>query len=232
MKIVSMFMIAALTLLVPVFASADIALTVSAQVTPGTSMGQHTVLECTGYNYVDTGNPWTQCLNKGAIGSLDFGALTQDLKDTAGNIVSGAGCWYAEKFFIVYLFPNAWGGATYTLSQNPAALPSPVDNAMVFTPVYADQDQFCWGTPQTCQAQGVMNAYEHTQNDATINKSQLARNGGLIFKGQRARIVRAQYGIPPIPATGDTRPAGWTAIPLETAQGTYTAGVTITMVSS
>lgn len=236
MKTLSLILIGALIIGMPSVASA-FSLSVSAQVTSGTSLGTHTLIACNGYNYDRNGDPWTQaaCYAKTTGGtSLTFGGkngsgpLVTKLYDTSGTETVGADCFYAANFYIVYLFPDAWGGAGYQVSQSAAILPSAIQKAVVFTPVYSSDDQFCWGDPPTCAAQGALTATEQTLNPQ-LNVSKLAKDGGLILKAYRARIVRAEYGIPPKPDVGETRPTGWEAIPLTTTSGTYAATLNITL---
>jgi len=77
--------------------------------------------------------------------------------------------------------------------------------------------------------QGDLTSDEKSWNP-DINKDKLAQGGPYrILKAKRARIVRAQYGIPPKPGTGQTRPTGWQEIPLTKLAGTYTGTITITL---
>jgi len=218
MKIEKILSILALLLLVPAITFAAVSLTVKATVGGGTALGSHLVLECTGYNYNPAGDPFTQCTNKGAATSLDFGSLGTRLLTSTGADNGGADCFYASKFFIVYLYPDAWGGKGYELTQTAATFPPQISSAVVMAPTYSTDDKYAGQTT----GQGALITGE------TLGSAVLAKNGGMILKAKRPRIVRAEYGIPPKPGTGDTRPAGWTAIPLTTATGTYTSG-TITI---
>ena len=213
-----------------------LSLSVSAQITAGQNLGTQTLIACNGYNYVETGDPWTQtsCYAKTSGGTaLTFGGkngtgpLVTTLYDAAGNPTVGSDCFYAANFYIVYLFPDAWGGAGYQVSQSGATLPAAITNAMVFTPVYSDQDKYSTTGP----VQGVLNAQEEIDNpQLTPSVGKLATTGGLILKAYRPRIVRAQYGIPPIKADGNPWVPGWLKIPLGQAAGTYTATVSITLI--
>jgi len=243
MKFLSLIVVGAMLLIMPAIAEADIVLGVSAQIDSGTSMAQHQLLACNGYNFNCTLDPWTQpaCYSITAGGtSLTFGGkhgigpLTNRLYDTGGADIGGAGCFYAANFYIVYLFPDAWGGAGYEVSQSAAAIPSAITDALIRTPVYSQDDQFEW-PDGTFHDQGPLNASEITWNPQITDPGTpvLARNSGLILRSNRARIVRAEYGIPPNPADGGwcggSQPAGWECIPLTTAAGTYSANITITM---
>lgn len=232
-----MVLIGALVLFMPAIASA-LSLTVSAQVTSGTSLGSHTLLDCNGWNYNCGGDPFAQCTNKGTSGALTFHGkattdpLTTTLYDTSGNPTVGADCFYAANFYIVSLYPDAWGGAGYELKQSVATLPSVLQNSVVFTPTYSLKDKFVWATGSA--EQGDLTAEEKINNPQLVTPTpKLAKDGGLILKAYRARIVRAEYGIPPKPGAGGwcgaTPPAGWSAIPLTATAGTYSAGVTITL---
>jgi hypothetical protein len=239
LKILTLMLAGAMVLAVACVAEAEIGLTVSAQITSGTSMGTHTMISCNGYNYDSEASPWTQAacysISEGGT-SLTFGGingvggLVTQLYDSGGSPIGGADCFYAANFHIVYLFPDAWGGAGYEVRQSPAALPGVITDSVVLTPTYSEDDEFCYGTPQTCIAQGTLNSSEETWNpQLTPSVSVLARNGSLLLRSNRGRIIRAEYGIPPYPDTGETRPTGWSAIPLTATAGTYTATVNITM---
>ena len=212
MKILSVILAGAMVLAMSAIAEADIGLTISAQVTSGTSQGAHTLISCNGYNYDPEASPWTQdaCYSIAAGGtSLTFGGingvggLVTQLYDAGGTPTVGADCFYAANFHILYMFPDAWGGAGYQLSQSPAALPGVIADSVVLTPTYSEDDEFCYGTPQVCTAQGALNSSEETWNpQLTPSVPVLARLGSLILYSNRGRIVRAEYGIPPKPAEG------------------------------
>lgn len=243
MKLLTMLLVLGLSLGLPLIARADVSLGVSASVSSGTSLGPHALIECTGYNYNTTGDPWTQaaCIQRGTATTMTFRGkgptdpLTTRLYDTAGNDIGGAGCFYAANFYIVYLFPDAFGGKGYELRQNTATgtVFTNLDtmNALVRTPVYSRNDK----SASTGPIQDDLTAEEEGWNpQLTPSISYLARDvsaaNNLILRAKRARIVRAEYGIPPIPGTGQTRPGGWQAIPLTTAASTYTGNVNITLV--
>jgi len=239
LKIVTLILTGAMILAVACVAEADIGLTVSARVTEGTSMGTHTLISCNGYNYDAGASPWTQaaCYSISSGGTdLTFGGkngaegLVTTLYDSSGAPTVGADCFYAANFHIVYLFPDAWGGAGYEVRQSAATLPGTITNAVVRTPTYSEDDQFCYGTPQVCVDQGALNSSEETWNpQLTPSVTALARNEGLILRSNRARIIRAEYGIPPKKADGTPWCTGWSAIPLTATAGSYTANITITM---
>ncbi len=222
MRIASLMLIVAL-LFVPSMVSA-LDLGVSASVTGGAALGTTVLLQCTGYSYNPAGDPWGQCTNLGSSTTLNFGTLITRLKDSGGFDIGGAGCFYAEKFFIVYLFPDAWGGTGYDIQQQASATPAAIANALVFAPVYATQDKYSGAAT----GQGALNA-EETINNPNVNQAQLAKSLGRILKAKRPRIVRAEYGIPPFPGTGQTRPTGWTAVPIDTLNGIYAITIQITM---
>ena len=222
MRIASLMLIVAL-LFVPSMASA-LDLGVSASVTGGAALGTHVLLECTGYSYNSAGDPWGQCTATPGGTTLNFGTLTTRLKNSSGTDIGGAGCFYAEKFFIVYLFPDAWGGTGYDIQQQASATPAAIANALVFAPVYAEQDRYSGAAT----GQGALND-EETTNNPNVNQAQLAKNLGRILKAKRPRIVRAEYGIPPFPGTGQTRPTGWIAVPIDTPNGSYAITITVTM---
>lgn len=222
-----------------------LSLGVSATVTSGTSFGKYSLLTCKGYKFANDPNadPWlltncpTQLKNQTGTANLGFGTLITQLKDQNGTVTGGADCFYGEDFFIVYLYPDAWGGKGYQISQAGATLPLAIQDTVVFTPVYSSQDKFCWGpdpnnpcVPGYMDYQGELNQGTEAADNPDINKDKLARTGGLILKSKRGRIVRAQYGIPPKPGAGQTRPTGWAPIPISTTAGTYSASLTISLV--
>lgn len=235
MRILSLILVGAMILAVPAMAEA-ISLSVSAKVTSGTSLGTHTVLACNGYSYDKNGDPWSQFYAKYEGGNtLAFGGKNGDtttglvnrLYNSDGEDIGGAGCFYAANFFIVYLYPDAWGGKGYELKQQVTA-PTVLQKALVFTPVYSADDRY---DPTATVGQGDLTNEEEGWNP-DINVSQLAHSPVtplLILKAKRGRIVRAEYGIPPYPGEGDTRPTDWEPIPLETPTGTFTTSVSITL---
>lgn len=226
MKYLSMLLVIALILALPLTAKADISLGVSASVSSGTSLGPHIMLKCDGATYNTSGDPFAQCTNQGTATSLGFGTLTTRLYNSSGTDIGGAGCFYGRDFFIVYLYPDAWGGKGYELKQNAGTFLSAIQDSVVRTPVYSNSDKYLGATT----GQGDLNSNEESWNpQLTPSVSALAKNAGLILKSKRARIVRAEYGIPPLPGTGQTRPTGWSEIPLTTAAGSYSGSVAITI---
>jgi len=213
-----------MVLAIPLSAKADIALSATATVSGGTALGPHNLLRCTGYSYNKTQDPWLQCTDLGTSTSLAFGTLTTRLKDTGGADAGGAGCFYGEYFYIVYLFPDAWGGKGYQLQQSAGVFSAAILNAVVRTAVYSADDKYS----TILGAQGALNSTE-LANNPQLNVAMLAKDTGLILKAKRPRIVRAEYGIPPYAGTGDTRPTGWDAVALTTTAGDYSGSVTITM---
>jgi hypothetical protein len=124
----------------------------------------------------------------------------------------------------VYLFPDAWGGKGYQLQQSVGTFSSAIQNSVVRTAVYSADDKYT----TTGSGQGALNATE-LANNPQLNVAALAKDAGLILKAKRPRIVRAEYGIPPFAGSGDSRPTGWQAVPLETPSGDYSGSITITM---
>jgi len=227
MKKLSLILVGALILGIPsiILAASPISLTVTTAIPSGTNLGTQKVFDCPGYKTIS--DPFIDCSDKGAATTLKFhGKLETDplvfvLYDTAGNpkpAPNGAGVFYALNYNIVYLYPDAWGGVGYQLSQNAAGgLPIPLQNSLVMTPVYSDKDKFQW-PDLTYHEQGILIAGE------VKGPAVLAKNGGSILTARRARIVRAEYGIPP-----SSLVSGWAGIPLTTSASTYTGGVTITL---
>lgn len=225
MRILSVILVLAIVA-IPALARADISLSVSAQVSSGTSVSGFTLLKCMGFNYNPGGDPFTQCTNLGTATSLNFGTLTTRLFNSSGTDIGGAGCFYGKEFFIVYLYPDAWGGKGYELKQNAASFSSAISSAIVRSAVYSDQDKYSGQS-----AQGVLDAQEEGWNpQLTPSVPALAKDAGLILKSKRPRIVRAEYGIPPFPAVGESRPTGWHEIALTTPAATYSGNVVITLV--
>ena len=240
MKTLTLILIVMLVTMLAIPSTAlAIGLTVTATISGGTSLGTHKVIACNGYNYDEAGDPWTQaaCYNTNNGNSLRFGGkngvvnLATHLYNPAGTDIGGSDCFYGVNFFIVYLYPDAWGGKGYQLKQTSTVADVDIGKALVFTPVYSDQDKFLW-PDGTYHTQGVLNSAEETANpQLTPSISKLATTAdALILKAGRARIVRAEYGIPPKPGTGQTRPSGWVAIPITKTAGTYTGSITITLV--
>ena len=223
MKLLTILFAAALIMALPVLAKADIGLTVNASVTSGTALGPHILLKCTGYNYNTSGDPFTQCQNMQTQTSMNFGVLSSRLLTTAGQDNGAAGCFYATNFYIVYLFPDAWGGKGYDLKQNPGTFSSEIQNSVVMTPVYSSSDKYSGQA-----AQGDLNPAGITGE--VLGNAILAKDGGSILKARRPRIVRAEFGIPPFPKVGEARPATWKEVLLTTPAGTsYSGSVTITL---
>lgn len=223
MKVLSLLLVVGMVCVLPQAARADISLTVQAGVSSGTTMGPHTLLQCVGHSYVKTTSPFSQCTNMGAGLSMNFGTLTTRLLTPSGLDDGGAGCFYSDFFYIVYLYPDAWGGKGYEIKQDPGtAFSTAIANAVVMTPVYSIDDKY----DGDIIGQGALLGTE------VLGSPILAKNGGSILRARRARIVRAEYGIPPIPdptVPTDTRPATWSSVPLTTAVGTYNGSVKITL---
>jgi len=223
MRLLTILFVAALIVALPVLARADISLTVSASVDSGTSLGTHTLLRCTGYNYNTSGDPFVQCSNLGTQTAMAFGSLTNRLLKTDGTDDGGADCFYGGVFYIVYLYPDVWGGKGYDLKQNAGTFSATIQNSVVMTPTYSSSDKYLGQS-----AQGDLNPAGITGE--VKGPAVLAKDGGSILKARRPRIVRAEYGIPPKPKVGESRPANWQAVPLTTPGGTsYTGSVVITL---
>jgi len=181
-----------------------------------------TIRKCPGTLDPKTGDPWSsEC---SAASDISFGDLTTTLSDG-----SDAGCFYAPDFFIVYLYPDAWGGVGYQIDQNfvwtTAGIP---DESLVFTAVYSDQDRYA-GLP----AQGDMpsGALLGTSGDGAPEQ---AVGTHRVYKSDPTNklvIVRAQYGLPPVPASGnkDDIYSGWKPVPKSTPATTYSGQLTITI---
>lgn len=224
MRFLTYVVVGTFALFVPAAVSAA-PLSVSASVSGGYALGDHVLLSCTGYSYNQAGDPWAQCTNLGSSTTMNFGALTTRLMTPGGADAGGAGCFYASTFFIVYLFPDAWGGGGYQISQATTADPA-IASALVFTPVYSPDDTYGAGQPRQDDLTGAEQAA-----NPQLGVTKVATDGGLILQARRPRIVRAEFGIPPYPdaGSGQTRPANWSPVPIETATGTYSASITISV---
>ena len=212
-----LFLILAVMLLIPTLAFA-LSLTITADVTSGTNLSQGDVLQCHGYSFQLNDNPYDVCINKGKLATLAFGQLRTNLKNPDGTDSTGAGCFYAPDFFIVYLSPDAWGGKGYELRQAAVTtFSTAIANSVIMSPVYSKDDKFSTTGP----AQGLLD-----QPNEQEGVKVLAKNGGLVLKSKRARIVRAQYSIPPIPADGGNwGVTGWQPINMTTTTaGRYESG--------
>ncbi len=203
---------------------------------PGVSIPSgKTILRCPG-TMPTSGDPWTYpgCVKN--LTTMDFGTLTHLLSDG-----KGAGCFFGPNYFIVYLYPDVWGGVGYEITQSfswtTAGFPS---SALVMTAVYSREDRY------DLNGDGDVNDPGETpQGDkpaaAVLGNAglpQLAAGGvRQVYKSEKpgsARIVRAQYGLPPYPGTDATlpennRPTGWAPVPLTLGQGTYSGTATITI---
>jgi hypothetical protein len=220
-----LFLILAVVLLLPVLAAAQNSTTlrISADVSSGTNLARGEALQCKGYLFTNTTDPWSggACERKGMISLLDFKELSTKLKKPDGTDDVGAGCFYSPDFFIVYLYPDAWGGKGYELKQASATFPAQIADSVIMTPVYSPDDKF----NATGPGQGILD--QPGEDDGV---PVLAKNGGLILKSKRGRIVRAQYSIPPIPAGGGNWGViGWKPINMTTTLPNKYGSDTITI---
>lgn len=239
MKTLSMILIVGILFVcMPVSASA-LTLSVKVNVAGGTSLGPHKLLQCRGYKVSDPKkfDPWfgDNCPVRVDSGtSLDFGTLTTRLFDSSGKETTGAGCFYGRDFFVVYFYPDAWGGKGYEITANGNFMDPDLQKAVVFTPVYAPEDKWDFNGDGDFNdtdegEQGPLTGFEPSWNPE-INKDKLAHGSNLkILKAKTKHIVRAQVGIPPYPKEGEPRPSGWDAIDLSKAAGTYEGQIVITL---
>ena len=206
---------------------------VRAEISGGASLPAPVIVKCDGSRGT-INDPFTSNYCVANLASINFGNLTTQLYDTNGNPTAGADCFYAKDYFIVYLYPDSWGGKGYELKSQGYFTDPDFQKAVTFTPVYSEFDAYDLnGDGDTTDPgegpQGAMNAQETSWNP-NINKAQLA-NGGpyTIFKSNRPRIVQAHYAIPPRPGAGQSRPTGWQPLPLTKAAGIYYGTITITL---
>ncbi len=199
-------------------------ITIQATLDKGVSLpSSNTILKCPG-TMSSTADPWAVCSAAGS--GINFGTLAHTFTDG-----SQAGCFYGKDFFMVFLYPTAWGGAGYTLNQKftwttPLKDETGGETSLVFTPVYATADKLC----PTCPAQGALpsGATVGTVGPATGASPKLIYDSG---KPGLNRIIRALYGIPPNPATGESLPfASWKPVPLIRAAGNYQGTLVISIV--
>ncbi len=204
--------------------AAPISLTANASIEPGTAIGPTVLIKCPGYVTTIT-NPWVApCQTLGSSTTLNFGELTTQLKNTSGADMGGAGCFYSPYYFIVYLFPDAWGGTGYIITQQATSSSAAILDALIVTPVYSPDDKYS----SEGDIQDDMTSTEESDNPL-INTTQLAKNPVQIFKSTKGRIVRAHYGIPPYKGGTQTWATNWAAIPLTTTADDYSVSITITM---
>ncbi len=198
-------------------------ITIQATLDHGASLpSSSTILKCPG-TMSTTDNPWAVCAAAGS--GINFGTLSHTLTDG-----SQAGVFYAPNFFIVFLYPTAWGGAGYTLNQkftwtNKLLDEDGGETSLVFTPVYVPEDSSC----ATCPAQGPLpsGAKVGDVGPATGTVAKLIYTSG---KPGLNRIIRAMYGIPPNPAAGKAKPFDtWKPVPLIRPAGTYSGTLTLSI---
>ncbi|MFH1281209.1 MAG: hypothetical protein ABIH91_00625 [Candidatus Omnitrophota bacterium] len=195
------------------------AITIKAYLDHGVSLPKtNTILKCPG-TMKDSDDPWKICSAAGS--GIDFGTLAHTLSDG-----SQAGCFYGANFFIVFLYPAAWGGAGYTLNQQFTwSTPGFQPESLVFTPAYVAADKFC----STCPEQGSRPSGSTlgSVGPATGSAYKLIYNSG---KPGLNRIIRAVYGIPPSPEAGKSLPfTGWKPVPLTQTTGNYQGTLRITI---
>jgi len=225
--------IAALVLgIAPATFAATQSLSVRAQITSGVSLPTPAVLRCPG-TMSTTANPWTTCSISSS--GVDFGTLTNVLANGRG-----AGCLYASDFFIVYLYPNAWGGVGYDITQtftwSNAGTGSALNKALVLTPYYSNLDEFDLNGDNDTDDPGE-DPQGARPSGSTLGAQTLGAGGSskAIYKSEKpgsARIVRAQYGLPPYRDpnnANDTRPSGWEPVPESLGANTYTGNLVITI---
>ena len=145
MRLLSILAIVVMIFAIPSIAKAaagDISLTVSASVNSGTALGTHTLLKCTGHSYNPGGDPFVQCSKPTDQTTLAFGTLTNRLLKADGSDDGGADCFYGGSFYIVYLYPDVWGGKGYDLKQNAGTFSATIQNSVVMTPTYSSSDKY------------------------------------------------------------------------------------------
>jgi hypothetical protein len=257
MLLVLVFILSALTA-VALAASQDIAtLQVSGKVPKGTAPGTYKLLECKGHKLKDTSaDPWlgitdnntvgTNCTDQREVAQLStlaFGDLERFLRDSAGNpTTDSAGYFYSDKVFAIYLYPDAWGGAKYTIKQQVTLSDTDIANAMTVSVLYTPKDKFIYTGKPEGEEQGELTGREpsdnsHLTGDASGTYSKTYKASDLnvetaVFTAQRARIVRLQYGIPPCKegATecNDSWVMGWLPVSLTKPSTDITGSIKVT----
>ncbi len=196
-------------------------ITIQATLDHGVSLpSTNTILRCPRV-LLDTEDPFAVCSAAGS--GINFGTLRHTFTDG-----SQAGVFFAPDFFMVFLYPTAWGGAGYTLNQRFAWTTPLLDSnggqsSLVFTPVYSPGDKLCpTCDPQLGQPAGSSLGVAGPATGATAKLIYSSGKPGL------NRIIRAVYGIPPVPATGVPF-TGWYPVPLTRPAGTYQGTLTISI---
>ncbi|MFA5115351.1 MAG: hypothetical protein WC469_04735 [Candidatus Omnitrophota bacterium] len=226
MKMGKIMLMGVLLMLLPALAlAAELTATATIATAVGVpSLPEPVIRMCDGATFASSGSdPWGSACSTAT--ALSFGNLSSVLADGT----TGAGCFYAPDFFVVYLYPYTEAGQGYVINQTAISSSETLMKALVFTPVYAKEDKYS----ATGSAQGDLTDDEDGWNPE-INVTKLAGGGSStggtqlqVFKSNAPRIVRAEYGIPPFAGGTDTRPTGWTAIPLSTLAGSYSVTITI-----
>ena len=201
------------------FADETETLDVDAFLPHGVSLADPYVLSCD--EDPGDGNPWTLCDELGSGATMDFGTLTHLLDDN-----TNAGCFFAKRHFKVYLYPDAWGGAGYEIKQQftwDQDLLGDSEKCLVVVPVYSSQDAYAGAG-----GQGDMPA------TADLGDRSVAINNSVVYTSDKPGtpvIVRAEYGIPPYPASGDPNDnaPGWVPLSKKQETGTYGGTVTFTI---
>ena len=178
----------------------------------------------------ETGDPWSYpgCTE---ADSLNFGTLEHRI-EIGGELVDAA-CFYSPDYFIVYLYPDVWGGVGFEITQTfqwNTPLDAASDNCMVFTAVYSPEDRYAGMDG----GQGDMpSGASLGNNGAPQSAVSPAQNGRVYLDAApgEPRIMRAQYGIPPYPASGDADDifSGWEPLSKTQQHGNYTGKVTFTI---
>ncbi len=213
---------------VSVFAQTSESIGITATLDKGVSLpATNTILKCPG-TLLNTDDPWTKCNSGTVYTTINFDTLKHKI------MVKGkeeeAGCFYGENFFMVFLYPSAWGGAGYTLQQQFTwADPTFQQESLVFTPVYVPEDMLKplsqGGVQQGGLPSGASVGVKGAATGTAYKKIYDSGSSGL------NRIVRAIYGIPPIPESGIKNDIynGWQPVPLTQKAGPYTGTLSITI---
>ena len=208
------------------FADETKSVSVSASLPHGVSLADPVLIQCEG-DIGDSADPWTHsaCSVK-ETGGIDFGELTHEFPDE-----TGAGCFFSPTWFIVYLYPDAWGGAGYDITQTfqwtTGTLRTDSEDCLVFTAVYSEDDRYEGAATGQGPIPGTLGNNGAPQSavgtDLTVYESEAV--------GGTPVIVRAQYGIPPYPASGDPDDIfpGWTPLSKKQEAGPYGGTVYFTI---
>lgn len=200
-----------------------VTVTAKAQITNNAPEIDVTILKFTDGN--PDNNPWTNSTDVTATGELNFGTLVHEINGV------DVGSWFSDAGFCVILYSQSFGHPyqiTSTCTGITSASGSLPANSFGLTPVYSDNDQWCYGNPQVCVAQGAMPGTATLGSDGSA-----VATDKLIYSSESPvgtpRILQAYYGLPPYEDGGGDPFTGYVPIPLTQPADNYSGGVQITI---